>query len=214
MILINYLVSHGILLHVFFFQAEDGIRDPLVAGVQTCALPIFGPVSVAFRDPRRWRLPLTLQHLLTELRLPLAVARLAVPAPGLRVDPHVVLSQRVPARATGPCGDRVGNVGAMLLQHKMGRLAASPMQALVAELLASRVLVVAVMVHVQVELGIVRDRSDEQLVDDPVDVDLACGWPVPLAPSVAGPVDRAEPELATVGLVLELPPPGRGHGVR
>src|SRR5207247_4965688 len=30
----------------FFFQAEDGIRDPLVTGVQTCALPILntGPV--------------------------------------------------------------------------------------------------------------------------------------------------------------------------
>src|SRR5947208_5250596 len=27
---------------VFFFQAEDGIRDDLVTGVQTCALPIFG----------------------------------------------------------------------------------------------------------------------------------------------------------------------------
>src|SRR5438105_10223954 len=27
---------------VFFFQAEDGIRDPLVTGVQTCALPISG----------------------------------------------------------------------------------------------------------------------------------------------------------------------------
>src|SRR5207247_8222440 len=27
----------------FFFQAEDGIRDPLVTGVQTCALPISGP---------------------------------------------------------------------------------------------------------------------------------------------------------------------------
>ena len=26
---------------VFFFQAEDGIRDRLVTGVQTCALPIF-----------------------------------------------------------------------------------------------------------------------------------------------------------------------------
>src|SRR5207253_6362228 len=28
---------------VFFFQAEDGIRDGHVTGVQTCALPIFGP---------------------------------------------------------------------------------------------------------------------------------------------------------------------------
>src|SRR5258708_22720318 len=27
---------------VFFFQAEDGIRDDLVTGVQTCALPISG----------------------------------------------------------------------------------------------------------------------------------------------------------------------------
>src|SRR2546429_3248201 len=26
---------------VFFFQAEDGIRDVAVTGVQTCALPIF-----------------------------------------------------------------------------------------------------------------------------------------------------------------------------
>src|SRR2546427_5268231 len=28
------------LLFVFFFQAEDGIRDLTVTGVQTCALPI------------------------------------------------------------------------------------------------------------------------------------------------------------------------------
>src|SRR5690606_39598887 len=27
----------------FFFQAEDGIRDFHVTGVQTCALPILGP---------------------------------------------------------------------------------------------------------------------------------------------------------------------------
>src|SRR2546425_5901401 len=27
----------------FFFQAEDGIRDKLVTGVQTCALPILPP---------------------------------------------------------------------------------------------------------------------------------------------------------------------------
>src|SRR3989337_654042 len=27
----------------FFFQAEDGIRDATVTGVQTCALPIFAP---------------------------------------------------------------------------------------------------------------------------------------------------------------------------
>src|SRR2546425_9635426 len=30
----------------FFFQAEDGIRDKLVTGVQTCALPISIPKIV------------------------------------------------------------------------------------------------------------------------------------------------------------------------
>src|SRR5689334_9678492 len=29
----------------FFFQAEDGIRDGTVTGVQTCALPIFSPAQ-------------------------------------------------------------------------------------------------------------------------------------------------------------------------
>src|SRR5207244_10492681 len=29
----------------FFFQAEDGIRDDLVTGVQTCALPIWTPMK-------------------------------------------------------------------------------------------------------------------------------------------------------------------------
>src|SRR6185437_5698694 len=30
----------GVIFFFFFFQAEDGIRDKLVTGVQTCALPI------------------------------------------------------------------------------------------------------------------------------------------------------------------------------
>ena len=34
------------MLIFFFFQAEDGIRDYDVTGVQTCALPIFGADSV------------------------------------------------------------------------------------------------------------------------------------------------------------------------
>src|SRR5687767_237511 len=36
-------------LFFFFFQAEDGIRDKLVTGVQTCALPISFP-SAAWED--------------------------------------------------------------------------------------------------------------------------------------------------------------------
>src|SRR3990170_1037782 len=34
----------------FFFQAEDGIRDDLVTGVQTCALPIFDVKVILFGD--------------------------------------------------------------------------------------------------------------------------------------------------------------------
>src|SRR5579875_1919901 len=39
----------------FFFQAEDGIRDHCVTGVQTCALPICGPVET--REGRRFLPP-------------------------------------------------------------------------------------------------------------------------------------------------------------
>src|SRR2546429_7216472 len=48
---------------VFFFQAEDGIRDVAVTGVQTCALPICSharigpsgePVLLLDQDRARW----------------------------------------------------------------------------------------------------------------------------------------------------------------
>src|SRR2546426_2287310 len=39
----------------FFFQAEDGIRDYKVTGVQTCALPISSPA--ARRREIRWLAP-------------------------------------------------------------------------------------------------------------------------------------------------------------
>src|SRR2546425_10127314 len=45
----------------FFFQAEDGIRDKLVTGVQTCALPICEASAVCpsrlLPQPRGARLP-------------------------------------------------------------------------------------------------------------------------------------------------------------
>src|SRR5207248_7170996 len=37
-----YFVFGVIFFFFFFFQAEDGIRDRTVTGVQTCALPIYG----------------------------------------------------------------------------------------------------------------------------------------------------------------------------
>src|SRR5256886_6833316 len=36
-------LSCSVLIMFFFFQAEDGIRDLTVTGVQTCALPISDP---------------------------------------------------------------------------------------------------------------------------------------------------------------------------
>src|SRR5215208_5013602 len=36
---------------VFFFQAEDGIRDGHVTGVQTCALPIFADAMLEATKP-------------------------------------------------------------------------------------------------------------------------------------------------------------------
>src|SRR5205823_11764231 len=40
----------------FFFQAEDGIRDKLVTGVQTCALPILGNLRVGAIGAKVWLL--------------------------------------------------------------------------------------------------------------------------------------------------------------
>src|ERR1022692_2048095 len=37
-------------LFFFFFQAEDGIRDYKVTGVQTCALPIWGKINGSIAD--------------------------------------------------------------------------------------------------------------------------------------------------------------------
>src|SRR5256885_8736632 len=46
-----FLNSHP-KIFCFFFQAEDGIRDYMVTGVQTCALPISGPYEQRRRQRR------------------------------------------------------------------------------------------------------------------------------------------------------------------
>src|SRR2546427_9169138 len=59
-----------VLCYFFFFQAEDGIRDLTVTGVQTCALPIC-PVNDRLGEVRTMRLGATLYALGYAL-LPLA----------------------------------------------------------------------------------------------------------------------------------------------
>src|SRR2546429_5783071 len=46
----------------FFFQAEDGIRDVAVTGVQTCALPISYKHSTAVFLHLTGRIPTSLTH--------------------------------------------------------------------------------------------------------------------------------------------------------
>src|SRR2546430_17733058 len=51
---IIWLSVDGLVVHFFFFfQAEDGIRDLTVTGVQTCALPI-SPAWGAWACRIRW----------------------------------------------------------------------------------------------------------------------------------------------------------------
>src|SRR2546422_2710729 len=45
----------------FFFQAEDGIRDVAVTGVQTCALPISSLADI--EDKKRWSADVLLTYL-------------------------------------------------------------------------------------------------------------------------------------------------------
>src|SRR2546421_1944012 len=55
-------MTFGLVLYLFlyvfffFFQAEDGIRDLIVTGVQTCALPISPGVEPVLEEQPKWAL--------------------------------------------------------------------------------------------------------------------------------------------------------------
>src|SRR5258706_10986701 len=58
---LQYINSYSFVIYMllffffFFFQAEDGIRDWSVTGVQTCALPIsYTARSASLRQPTCW----------------------------------------------------------------------------------------------------------------------------------------------------------------
>src|SRR5256885_8403935 len=61
---------------LFFFQAEDGIRDYKVTGVQTCALPICANITKAIQDFQskvvdlQWRMQEQSQRLASLLEKP------------------------------------------------------------------------------------------------------------------------------------------------
>src|SRR5207237_7640446 len=65
------------LVFFFFFQAEDGIRDSSVTGVQTCALPIFQSAPPPFRQMAKAvsLSLLSLQAIRVESRGPIAPVR-------------------------------------------------------------------------------------------------------------------------------------------
>src|SRR6266404_2591942 len=63
----------------FFFQAEDGIRDKLVTGVQTCALPIAIAKRVICRDAQGCRLPLAAEYSIAKPMPEIAAIRITRP---------------------------------------------------------------------------------------------------------------------------------------
>src|SRR3989441_11314260 len=69
-----------ILHDAFFFHAEDGIRDKLVTGVQTCALPILPPLEVLGQKPVRHEMEEADLH--RSLRVASMIARPAGSRPG------------------------------------------------------------------------------------------------------------------------------------
>src|SRR2546429_567081 len=90
---------------IFFFQAEDGIRDVAVTGVQTCALPICRRDRAAPGECERRReqragsgeRSLTVQH---RSRLPAPGSQRTAPRLSRR-DTPARISDR-PTRPTGP----------------------------------------------------------------------------------------------------------------
>src|SRR5256885_10631264 len=81
---INFYSESDLLLFFFFFQAEDGIRDYKVTGVQTCALPILRLAGVNGND-------LVYDLGSGDGRLVIAAARdFGARGVGIEIDPHLV----------------------------------------------------------------------------------------------------------------------------
>src|SRR6266536_6008063 len=97
----------------FFFQAEDGIRDPLVTGVQTCALPIFDGTKAVREGQLDAMIPVTssdeigrlteaFNHMIGELRAKVRMRETF----GRYVDPRIVAGLIDRPELTGAGGAR------------------------------------------------------------------------------------------------------------
>src|SRR3712207_7655168 len=106
----------------FFFQAEDGIRDIGVTGVQTCALPIWRPGSPGGSAVR------TAAGSRRSSARPVAVAVAAAGAADRRGGPPPSSANRGPARPTcrdrkrGVEGKRVELGGRRIIKKKKRRI--------------------------------------------------------------------------------------------
>src|SRR5438876_268740 len=87
---------------LFFFQAEDGIRDGRVTGVQTCALPIYAPgqklasVVALSRGPKKIDSPLGALTQLFHIHRCERYTHLGGPNMMFRVDASCVLEAGIP----------------------------------------------------------------------------------------------------------------------
>src|SRR3989475_2071216 len=83
----------------FFFQAEDGIRDLTVTGVQTCALPISGALMPRKLAPDMWLGGVAL--VLVSIGIVMVYSASAILAADRFGDPHYFLKKRSEERRVG-----------------------------------------------------------------------------------------------------------------
>src|SRR5690606_40610283 len=82
---------------IFFFQAEDGIRDFHVTGVQTCALPILlGPLALNIAAPDEGNM-----HLLEKVATPEQRERYLVPLAAGEIRSCFAMTERSEERRVG-----------------------------------------------------------------------------------------------------------------
>src|SRR2546427_6494124 len=90
--------------YFFFFQAEDGIRDLTVTGVQTCALPISQLCAGAWPLPGKAATYVAGRRSSIQIRFPLAGRNLP-PRRGLAFEKPPARASREIGRAS--CRERV-----------------------------------------------------------------------------------------------------------